>query len=550
MKNPILITGHRNPDTDSICAAIAYADLKSQLNENVLPIRLGKLNPETTYVLNRFNVKAPKLMPKLETQIRDIVIDEKLTVNENATIKEAWDLMSYHQRKAVAITDDQERLLGIATMGQITDVLLSLVKNDYKLMAMTPYENIAKVVWGNVLIEPKDYDPSGIISISSGVLVDKKEIGFNRKIVIVSTREHSIIKAIQTGASLVVVCFAKESQISEEIRQMARDYGCGIVYTTLDMFSTSQSIAQAIPIKFIMTKDLVTFHNTDTLEEVKNVINKSRYRTYPVVDASNLITGFLSRYHLWNYEKIKLILVDHNEINQSIKGIEEADIIEIIDHHRLGDIATNAPVMFRNEIIGSTCSIITKLYQENKITPSKEIAGILLGAIISDTMNFNSPTCTPEDRVIGEYLAKIAEVEIEDYANEIFRASATLSNKSIEEIILTDFKEFDIEGYDVAISQINVIDSDKVFEMKDDLKKYLEIICNDNKYDLGVVMITDINDKGSYVITAGSSQQIFDFAFEGQKSKIGGLEFIQGVLSRKKQIIPNIAYAVNKFNSR
>lgn len=550
MNNPILITGHRNPDSDSICATIAYAELKTILGENVKAIRLGKLNPETSYILDRFNVKAPKLMPKLETQLRDIAIDEKLTVNEHATIKEAWDLMSYHQRKAVAITDDQDRLQGIATLGQITDVLLSLVKNDFKLMAMTPYENIAKVVWGNVLIKPKNYNPSGIISISSGVLVDKKEIGFKDKIVIVSTREHSMIKAIETGASLLVVCFAKAEQISEEIRQLAIEHDCGIVYTTLDMFSTSQSISQAIPINLIMTKDLVTFHNTDTLEEVKDVINKSRYRTYPVVNASNLITGFLSRYHLWNYEKIKLILLDHNEVNQSIKGIEEADVIEIIDHHRLGDIATNAPVMFRNEIIGSTCSIITKIYKENKIQPSKEIAGLLLGAIISDTMNFNSPTCTPEDERLGKYLAGIAEVEISEYANEIFKASATLSNKSIEEVILTDFKEFDIEGFNVAISQINVIDSEKVFEMKDDISDYLEILCNDNKYDLGLVMITDINDKGSYVITAGPSKQIFEFAFEGKKTKVEDLEFIQGVLSRKKQIIPNIAYAVNKFKAR
>lgn len=550
MNHPILITGHRNPDSDSICASLAYADLKTQLGFDVLPIRLGNINPETTYILNRFNVEPPRLMHKLETQIKDISIDETLTVNKEATIKEAWDLMSYHNRKAVAIVNDYDQILGIATLGKITDTLLSLIKNDFELMAKTPYENIAKVVWGDVLIKPKNYKPSGIISISSGVLVEKKEIGFKDKIVLVSTREHSQIKAIETGASLIVACFAKESQITQTVRDLAEEYGCGIIYTTLDMFSTSQSITQAIPIELIMTTDLVLFHTSDTLKEVKSVINKSRYRTYPVVNSSNQLTGFLSRYHLWNHEKIKIILVDHNEINQSIEGIDEAEVIEIIDHHRLGDIETNTPVMFRNEIIGSTSSIITKMYKENNITPSKEIAGILLGAILSDTMSFNSPTCTQQDVDLGHYLAEIADVDIKEYSNEIFNASATLSNKSIEEVVLTDFKEFDIEGFDVAISQINVIDSDKVFEIKDDLRTYLDQLCDDNSYDLGVVMITDINDKGSYVITAGPSMQIFDYAFEGQKQTVEDLEFIQGVLSRKKQIIPNLAYAIKKYKAR
>lgn len=550
MSHPILITGHRNPDSDSICAALAYADLKRQLGDNAMAIRLGNINPETAYILDRFKQEPPKLMSRLETEIKDITIDEVLTVSEDATIKEAWDLMSHHNRKAIAIVDKNEVLLGLTTLGKITDTLLSLIKNEFNLMAQTPYENIAKVIWGNVLIKPKNYNPSGIISISSGVLVEKKEIGFKDKIVLVSTREHSQIKAIETGASLIVVCFAKESQITKHVQDLAKEHGCGIIYTTLDMFSTSQSITQAIPIKLIMTTDLILFHTSDTLSEVKNVINKSRFRTYPVVNNSNKITGFISRYHLWNHEKIKLILVDHNEINQSIEGIEEAEIIEIIDHHRLGDIETNSPVMFRNEIIGSTSSIITKLYIENRITPSKEIAGILLGAILSDTMNFNSPTCTPRDRELGVYLSEIAGVNIDDYAREIFNASATLSNKSIDEIILTDFKEFDIEGFSVAISQINVIDSDKVFEMKDGINDFLNKLCGDHEYDLGVVMITDINEKGSYIISAGPSSQMFEHAFEGKKMNVQDLEFIPGVLSRKKQMIPNIAYAINKFKTR
>lgn len=550
MNHPIIITGHKNPDSDSICAAIAYGELKTKLGYDVMPIRLGHVNSETAYILNRWDVKKPKLMYKLETKIKDITIDAPIYVERDATIKEAWDLMRRYDKKAIAIVDENKKLEGIATLGRITDGVLSLIKNNYELMRQTPIENIASAIWGEILIQPKDYNPTGIISISSGVLVDKKDISYKNKIVLVSTRDHSQIKAIETGAALLIVCFAKKHEISDEVIALAKKHDTGIIYTTLDLFSTSQIITQAVPIKLIMTTDLVTFDAMDTLEEVKDVINKSRYRSYPVVDSFNRVIGFLSRYHLWNHERIKLILVDHNETNQSIEGIEEAQVIEIIDHHRLGDIRSNSPVMFRNEIIGSTSSIIAKMYMENNIVPSEKMAGLMLGAIISDTMNYNSPTSTKEDREIGAYLASlIDDIDVEEYAEAIFEASATLSEKSLEEVVLTDFKEFMIEGFSVAISQINIVDSDTIFEIKEDLIAYLNTLCENKAYDLGIVMITDIKDKGSYIVVAGPQAQIFEYAFEGKKEFINGLLFIEGVLSRKKQIIPNIASAINKYKT-
>lgn len=549
MKHPIIITGHRNPDSDSICAALAYADLKEQLGFNVLPVRLGNINSETAYILNKWQVQPPQLMHKLETKIKDIAIDEAISVDGEATIREAWDKMRNYNKKVVACVNKDNQLEGLATLGLITNGMLSLVKSNYELMRQTPYQNIAETVWGDVLVEPKNYKPSGIISVSSGVLVDKEEIKYKDQIVLVSTREHSQIKAIETGAALLIVCFAKKEQITDHVIELAKKHDTGIIYTTLDIFSTTQTITHAAPLKLIMTKDLVTFNSSDTVEEVKDIINKSRYRSYPVVDNFNRLEGFLSRYHLWNHDRINLILVDHNEINQSIPGIEEANVLEIIDHHRLGDIETNSPVKFRNEIIGSTCSIIAKIYREKNIVPSKKMAGLMLGAILSDTMNFNSPTSTLEDVEIGNYLADLAQVDIQEYAEAIFEASAMLAGKSLEEVVLTDFKEFTIEGFSVAISQINIVDSDTIFEIKDDLIYYLDNLCASRAYDLGLVMITDIKDKGSYIIVGGPQSQIFEYAFEGKKQMINDLLFIEGVLSRKKQIVPNIAAAINKYRT-
>lgn len=548
MSRPTLITGHRNPDSDSICATLAYAELKKQLGENVLPIRIGDINAETAFILNKFNMKAPKRKYNLQTKISDITIDEELSVRSDTTISRAWKLMIENNRKVITITDDYGRLEGIATISAITNAILSLAQNNYTLMRQTPIQAIADTLWGRVLVEPKNYNPSGVISIASGMLVDKDFIQYKDKIVLSSTRYENQVKAIKTGAALLVLCVAKET--SQEIIDLAIEHDCGIIVTTLDQFSASQLITQSIPIELIMTKDLVTFDYNDSLDEVKTTITKSRYRSYPVVDSLNRLKGLISRYHLWDHEKIKIILVDHNETQQSIEGIEEAEIVEIIDHHRLGDVETNTPVMFRNEIIGSTCSIITKMYFENDVEIPKNIAGILLGAIISDTMNFNSPTCTAQDRKIAEKLSEISGVDIDRYAEEIYIASATLSDKSLDEVVHTDFKEFVIEDYSVAISQINIIDPEHITSMKDELESYLNELSQEKQYDICVVMISDIREKGSYFVTAGPDVHIIKNAFKDVIQNMNGLAFVPNALSRKKQIVPSIAKAILAFKTK
>ena len=546
MSKEILITGHKNPDSDSICATLAYADLKTKLGYNVKPVRIGNINSETAFILRKFGVDAPQLVYDIKTRLSDISIDEAVSVTQDATIQKAWQLMLENNKKVIAIVKEDNTLIGLATISGITNGILSVAQNSYDLMRQTPVDKIAETLMGELIVRPREYHPSGIIAVGSSLLVEKDFVDYKDKIVITSAREESQLKAIRTGAALVVVSLAKDT--TPEVIIEATKNNCAVVCTTLDIFTASQLITQAIPIRLIMSTNLVTFNYYDYLDDVKAIIPKSRFRSYPVVDNNNKLMGLVSRYHLWGHEKRQIILVDHNEKGQSIDGIEQADVIEIIDHHRIGDIQTNSPVMFRNEIIGSSSTIIARMFYENNIPIEKHIAGILCGAIISDTMNFNSPTCTQMDIDIAKKLAGIAEVRLEDYATELFLASASLSGKTVADIVHTDLKEFDIESYHLAIAQINVVDPDSIHSIKKEIEDYLEKLCISSHYDLAVLVLTDVKEKGSYCIVVGKDSYLFHLAFDDEIQKKDGLSFIPNLLSRKKQIIPALARAISSYS--
>ena len=548
MNKTIFITGHKNPDTDSICSTIAYAELKKKLGYDVLPIRIGNINSETAYVLHKFDVEAPQLFYDIRTRVSDIHFDDVVTVNETATISTAWRLMLDNDKKVIAIVKNGNTLVGLATISGITNGILSVAQNRYDLMKQTPLDCITETLMGELVVRPRDYHPSGIITVASGILVDKEFIGYQDQIVITSSREESQLKAIHTGAALIVVTLATE--ISNEVMIAATKNNCAIIVTTLDIFTTSQLITQAIPIYLIMTTNLVTFNYFDYLDDVKAIIPKSRFRSYPVVDSNNELKGLISRYHLWGHDRKQIILVDHNETTQSIEGIEQADVIEIVDHHRIGDIQTNTPVTFRNEIVGSCATIIAKMYRESGIEIEKKIAGILCGAIISDTMHFNSPTCTEEDRNIAYELATIAELDIENFSEELYLASASLAGKTISEIVHTDLKEFNIDSYRITVSQLNIIDPETIQSIKDETLEYLENLCVSNRYDLSIIVFTDIKEKGSYFLSAGKDIHLFELAFSNKLKEKNGLVFIENMMSRKQQFIPALAKAISSYKNK
>ncbi|MEA5018622.1 MAG: putative manganese-dependent inorganic diphosphatase [Erysipelotrichaceae bacterium] len=548
MNDNIYITGHRNPDTDTIVSTLAYADLKTRLGWEVTPIRIGNINSETAFVLRKFNVTPPQLVYDIKTRVCDISFDYAYRVKPEAMIKEAWEIMRKNNKKVIAVVDDDDHLIGMSTISGITSGILSSSLENYDLIKKIPLENIATTLHGDLIVTPRHYHASGVITITTSKLLEQEAIKYQDEIVITSNRTSSHLYAINTGAALLIACQCDE--IAPEVILAATKAHCAIITTPFDIYSTSQSICYAIPISDIMTNNLVTFNYYDYLDDVKAIIPKTRYRSYPVVDNDNKLKGFISRYHLWSHEKRKIILVDHNESAQSIDGIEQADVIEIIDHHKIGDVQTTIPIQFRNEIVGACATIISRLYAENQLVPSSKIAGLLCSAIISDTVNFNSPTATPTDRVEAEKLAKIAGIDLKRFAQEIFTASTSLAGKSINEIINNDLKEFNMQSYRMIIGQINIADSDYIKEIKDEITKSLDEMCNNNHYDLALMIFTDVDKKGSFLIETGKDKYLVNLAFENILKEDNGLLYVPTLMSRKQQVVPALARAISIYNNK
>ncbi|MDD4642874.1 MAG: putative manganese-dependent inorganic diphosphatase, partial [Erysipelotrichaceae bacterium] len=542
------ITGHKNPDTDTIVSTLAYADLKKRLGYNVTPIRIGNINSETAFILRKFKMTPPPLFYDIKTRVCDIDFDYAFRVNPDAMIKEAWEIMRANDKKVIAVVDKQDHLIGMATISNITSGILSSTLKNYDLIKRIPLENITASLNGELLVNPRHYHPNGIINITTSKLLEQESLSYKDEIVITSNRPSSHLHAIETKAALVVACQTKE--VTPEVILTATKHNCAIITTPYDIYTTSLSICHAIPIADIMSVNLVTFNYYDYLDDVKAIIPKSRFRSYPVIDNENVLKGFISRYHLWGHEKRRLILVDHNETNQSIDGIEQAEVIEIIDHHRVGDVTTDIPIRFRNEIVGSCATIISKMYKEYDLEPDKDMAGILCGAIISDTMNFNSPTSTVDDRKIAASLAKIANIDLDDYAQEIFTASTSLAGKGISEIVHNDLKEFNMQSFKVVIGQINIVDSESIIDIKDQISEFLDDLCMTSHYDLALMIFTDIYKKGSYFIWTGKDKCLLDLAFENLTIDENGLYYVANLMSRKQQVVPALARAISIYHNK
>lgn len=547
-ENRVYVIGHRNPDTDSICSAIAYADIKNRTqNGNFIAKRAGQINGETEYVLNRFGVRVPGYLPDAGTQVKEIDIHEIKGVRGNISVKRAWERMREENVVTLPITSESQDLLGIITVSDIAKSYMDAYDSSVMSQAKTKYHSIAETLNGQVIVgNEHGYFVKGRVVIGS-FHPDMMENYINKDdLVILGNRTEDQLCAIEMEASCLVVGLG--SKISKSIQKLAEDHDCVIISSPHDTYTIARLINQSIPIKYLMTKEnLITFSTNDFIDDIKEVMKIHRHRDFPIINKKNKYIGTISRRNLISNGRKKLILVDHNEKSQAVENIEEAEILEIIDHHRLGSIETIAPVLFRNQPVGCTATIMYQIYKEHNLKIPKDIAGILCAAIISDTLMFRSPTCTAVDREAAKALAQIAEIEIEEFATEMFRAGSNLKDKSPEEIFYQDFKKFNVEESTFGVGQITSMDGDELKSIKDQILPQLESECQKHGIPRVYFMLTNIIEESTELLFYGDgSRELVNQAFHPQQIDNSSAS-LPGVVSRKKQLIPGFMLALQEL---
>ena len=536
-KEKIYVIGHKNPDTDSICSAIAYADLRQKVTGQVHEAkRAGQVNDETAYVLDRFGVEAPKLLTDVRLQVRDLDIHEMPGLKPNASIRDTWERMRQEQAKTLPIVKDDE-LVGVVSTGDIAKSYMDVYDSEILSKARTQYRNIVKTLDGTMITgNEHGYFMRGKVAIGASSPNLMEEFIEKDDLVILGDREEAQACAVNIDASCMVIC--KDAEVSPKLIQKAKEQSIVIIQTPYDTFTTARLINQSIPVKFYMTSGPLTmFRMNDYVDDIKDIMAKKRFRDFPILDRHGRFKGFISRRRFLGASKKKVILVDHNERSQAVDGIEEAEIIEIIDHHRLGDIETVSPITFRNQPVGCTATIINQMYEENEIEVPREIAGLLCGAIISDTLLFRSPTCTPLDERTAKKLAKISDIDLEQMAQEMFNAGSNLKGKSAEDICFQDFKQFTVNDTIFGVGQITSMSKEELAAIRDMMTEHLPKVLEAHNLNMIYFMLTDILAESTELLCVGTGARgialsAFDLP-DNAKSLI-----LKGVVSRKKQLIP------------
>ena len=536
-KEKIYVIGHKNPDTDSICSAIAYADLRQKVTGQVHEAkRAGHVNDETAYVLDRFGVEAPKLLTDVRLQVRDLDIHEMPGLKPNASIRDTWERMRQEQAKTLPIVKDDE-LVGVVSTGDIAKSYMDVYDSEILSKARTQYRNIVKTLDGTMITgNEHGYFMRGKVAIGASSPNLMEEFIEKDDLVILGDLEEAQACAVNIDASCMVIC--KDAEVSPKLIQKAKEQSIVIIQTPYDTFTTARLINQSIPVKFYMTSGPLTmFRMNDYVDDIKDIMAKKRFRDFPILDRHGRFKGFISRRRFLGASKKKVILVDHNERSQAVDGIEEAEIIEIIDHHRLGDIETVSPITFRNQPVGCTATIINQMYEENEIEVPREIAGILCGAIISDTLLFRSPTCMPLDERTAKKLAKISDIDLEQMAQEMFNAGSNLKGKSAEDICFQDFKQFTVNDTIFGVGQITSMSKEELAAIRDMMTEHLPKVLEAHNLNMIYFMLTDILAESTELLCVGTGARgialsAFDLP-DNAKSLI-----LKGVVSRKKQLIP------------
>ena len=531
----IYITGHRNPDTDSVVSAMTYAALKNALGDRQYQAaRLGQLSDETQSVLDRFGFKPPKLISNVRTQVRDLDYDTPPTLSAGVTISRAWQTLQNDSHiSAIPVANEDGTLYGMLSAGDIASYDVSSVRNAY--VSEIPVYNLLSVIEGKVLNEGgKAIDSiSGEVTVALPAARENLLFSDKNSIVVCGQQPDMIRRALELGVNCVIVC---QAEVSQELLDM--DTETCIITTPYDAYRTVRLICHALPVSRICkTENLAYFHLDDYIDDVRDAVLKSRFRCYPILDENERVVGTLSRFHLLRPRRKQVVLMDHNEASQSVRGLDQAEILEIIDHHRLADIQTKSPIYFRNEIVGSTTTIVATMYQEKGLMPTEKMAGLMAAAILSDTVMFKSPTCTQRDIDVANRMARIARISLTELGHFIFSATSG-ENKSAEEMLQTDFKEFHIAGHNLGVSQITCVDSARMLERKDEFLEVMNRIRQEHQYDAMLLMLTDVLLEGTQLLFVGDEDAIRQ-AF--QVKTTDNTAFLPKVMSRKKQVIPMLS---------
>lgn len=545
----INIIGHKNPDTDSICSAIAYAYLKNiEHPGHYTARRAGSINNETNFVLNYFGASAPDYLEDVNVQMRDIDFRETKGVPDTISIRNAWQLMKEQDVVTLPIIQNGNKLEGLITINDIAKSYMDVFDNNILALARTPISNLMEVLEGTLVCgNPHARIVNGKVLIGAANIDVMDACIEEDDLVLVADREETQRAAIEQGAFCIIVCL--NAKISPAIIQLAEEHQCNIITTYYDTYSAARMINQCIPIRYFMRRsNLVTFQLDDTLDSVKEIMSKLRHRDFPITDAVGNYYGMVSRRNLLAMRRKQVILVDHNERSQAVTGIENAEILEIIDHHRIGSMETINPVYFRNQPVGCTATIVYQMYLEQGVTPPKQMAGLLCSAILSDTLMFRSPTCTPMDESAARQLSGLAGIDIETYAMEMFAAGSDLIGKSPEEIFYQDFKTFQVGDITFGAGQISSLNQQELEDLQVSIHTYLKDSYTTTKCDMIFFVMTNILDEASTMLFYGEqADTLVKEAFQTELT--GNTCYLPGVVSRKKQIVPLLVSTLQQWDN-
>ena len=532
---PIYVTGHRNPDTDSIVSAMAYAQLRTALGDReYVAARLGRISDETQLVLDRFGFEPPVLIHNLRTQVSDLNFDTPPALNKAATVDRAWQLLHRDENTvSLPVVDDDGTLYGMLSTNTIAGQDMNSVLHPE--IEDIPVFNLVSALEGSIVLDGSTptNSVSGRVTIALPANGEEAICLTKDTVLICGNQPEVILDALRAGVSCVVVC---QAAVPEEAREL--DSASLVISTPQEPYRAARMIFQSVPVSRVCrTTSLCPARLTDYVDDVRQMAQDNKHRAFPVVDDDNKVVGMLSRIHLLKPRRKRVVLVDHNEVSQSVPGLEQAEILEIIDHHRLADVQTGNPIYMRNEPVGSTATIIAGMFMERGLMPTARMAGLITCAIISDTLMFKSPTCTERDRQMAERMSSIAHESIDELGRMIFSAS-TSDDKSADDILFQDYKEFMISGHTLGVGQVVTLDSARVLKRQKDFLDAMKTRMDERKYDMILFLITDMLQEGSHLLFLGAPDVIAQ-AFNVQPRD--NRAFLPGILSRKKQVIPSLS---------